>query len=276
MAETNTRPRPTPRTQSTLAGPDGGVSEGSSTTLPALHQRSITRWFEAIDAACRDEAPAPSTFLGPLQEFREHVCTLRERRFGPRRIDPNASWVERPTHFAQETDEVVAFVTSGDRGDWSWELFFQMRGDGEVVGVWAAGFAACPFVTVRAVQNGRAVWIERGEILRNLRGPESETRQRVSLLVTERLLQVRIEERKNEVTYLDEAFVECAGRRIRPLSCVPGAPYCLDDGRYTRIEPGERITLQFRVPASWIGCHAALVATGHYRVRVTRPPVELR
>lgn len=234
--------------------------------LSAVQARAIERWFDDAAAACASAEPTPpARFSGTAAELTEHVCPLLTRRDGPRVVDPDASWIERPSRRAPGA--TVASVGSGDRGDWSWELYFDLRPDGEIVAVWAGGFAACPYVVVRAGEG----WIERGEILRHLRGPEREARESLTVPVGERTLRIRIEERKNEVTYLDDVYLELGGQRVRPVRC-PRAAHCRDDQRYTRIEPGEALALAFRVPPSWLGRDASLVAEGHYRVRIEPPP----
>ncbi|MFK7989480.1 MAG: hypothetical protein AB8I08_25920 [Sandaracinaceae bacterium] len=241
--------------------------------MPEQHQRAVAHWIESLTVPCRRDAPIPPTYAGAERDFYEYVCAFRSGA-GAQRLDPDSNWIDRPDRVPHASDDVLAILSSGDRGDYSWELFFQMRADGQITGTWVGGFAACPFVVVRTLVKDEVRWLERGEILRNLRGPDAEARQSVTLPVTQRALTVRIEERKNEVTYLDDAYVQFGTRRIRPSNC-PRAPYCMDDGVHARIEPGEFIALDFEVPASWVGQEVSLFAEGHYRVRSEPPPAVL-
>ncbi len=255
---------------------DAGLAAEPATALgplPEAHRRAVARWLDAIEEPCQRRAPIPPTYVGPEDEFYEYACVFRSDA-RPRRTDPDTGWMERPSHVERAPDEVAAYIGSGDRGDYSWDIYFQMRGDGEITGVWLGGFAACPFVVVRAVVKNEVRWLERGEILRNLRGPATEARQSVRLPVTQRALTVRVEERKNEVTYLDDVYVELGGRRLRPVNC-PRAPFCRDDEIYARVEPGEFVVLDFEVPASWVGHDVSLFAEGHYFVRTEPPPALL-
>ena len=254
---------------------DAGAADAMPRELEPVHRRGIDAWFARTASSCRDSEEAPAGFRGTVEEAREYACPLVSSHYGPYRIDPSDSSFENPEgRSASEAGIVWASVGSGDIDDYSWEIYFRLEeSTGEVVDAWFGGGAACPFVVVRERRARDVRWIDHGEILRNLRGPDREVHQRLDVPVTESVVRLRIEERKNEVTYLDELYLEHAGRRVRPVSCARDASpeWCRDDGRYARIEPGERIAFEVRVPSAWVGQTIALVADGHYRIRLTPP-----
>jgi len=104
--------------------------------------------------------------------------------------------------------------------------------------------AACPCVYV----SGELV----GEILRNLRAPELEQWQELSIPTArvgdDGVLSVTLEETKPEVTHLDGVYLEVDGERVGRESCLhTPAAWCEVDGDRHVLSPGHSLELRFRV-----------------------------
>jgi len=132
-------------------------------------------------------------------------------------------------------------------------------------------FTACPYVYTRSAKG--APWVERGEVLRELRSPELEATQSLDVGgegtdCATGVLTVRMAELKEETTYLDAVWVELGGEQLAPRSCAegPSRAWCADDGRYARLEQGDTLDFEFEVPeALRLGCSGArLWANGYY------------
>jgi hypothetical protein len=118
--------------------------------------------------------------------------------------------------------------------------------------------AACPFVYV--LDGERAAFA--GEILRNLRGFDAYALQELSLPAGGGDgVHVRLTEEKDEVTYLDEIYLEVDGVRYEPVSCSSqSALFCRADHRAFVMRRGDSLDLSFDAPAG----SAVLYARGYY------------
>jgi len=123
--------------------------------------------------------------------------------------------------------------------------------------------AACPRVYLLAGDR----FEPRGEILRDLRGPELRAQQALALSPdrsrrpgTELVIELR--EEKDEVTFLDEVYLEVGDRRIDPADCG-AARYCAADGAYHLLHRGDRLRLTFSLEGTDAGS-VRLIATGYY------------
>ncbi len=108
--------------------------------------------------------------------------------------------------------------------------------------------AACPFVY--RVEGGEETFV--GEVLRDIRGSENATLQPLAIgQTTGGAVHFRLREEKEEVTFLDELYVEVDGVRLDPVSCAGGdGAYCAADGRPHVMRPGDELDVRFELPAS--------------------------
>lgn len=116
--------------------------------------------------------------------------------------------------------------------------------------------AACPWVYVDGVKVG--------EILRNLRGKAAYAAQPLALpAAAPGVLRVRVAEEEDEVTFLDEIWVEADGVRLEPLACAATAPpaYCAADHVPLRMVRGDAIELEFALPTATT---PTVIARGYY------------
>lgn len=125
--------------------------------------------------------------------------------------------------------------------------------------------AACPVVyVVGADRETRA-----GEILRDLRGIDADALQGLALDTAPRALRVRLREQKNEVTRLDEIYLDADGQRVDARACAARAqPWCEAGGGRLRLGQGDTLELVFDVPAG--AAVLTLFARGHYVPTPTR------
>lgn len=125
--------------------------------------------------------------------------------------------------------------------------------------------AACPWIYVETAAGDVKV----GEILRDLRGARAYALQALALPAAPRgPMIVRVAEEEDEVTFLDEIFVEADGARIYPSACADAAPpaYCAADHVPVRMRKGDVLRLAFELPA---GGEPTVFARGYY---VPTPP----
>ncbi len=109
--------------------------------------------------------------------------------------------------------------------------------------------AACPWVYVVGVDGPVRI----GEILRDVRGKAAYTLQDLALPAADRgPLHLRLAEEEDEVTFLDEIYVEVDGEKLAPAACATTAApaYCAADHVPYRLEKGDAIELTFDLPAS--------------------------
>lgn len=122
--------------------------------------------------------------------------------------------------------------------------------------------AACPFVWVK---QGNGDFRFMGEILRNLRGKAAYASQELELVgVSGGPLVVRLTEEKDEITFLDELYLEADGVRIDASECEgEGAPvWCTSDRISLRMVRGDVLETTFQVPPN--ASKVVLHATGYY------------
>lgn len=137
--------------------------------------------------------------------------------------------------------------------------------DGDQIVALHVAAAACPFVSVR----GEGGWVQQGEILRSLRDPRLQAAQALALPAAPTCstrVRVRLSEEKSETTFLDAAWLEVGERSLAPSLCAGGAraALCDDDGTFHRLHTGERVDLQFEVPAELACEPKTLWADGYY------------
>lgn len=122
------------------------------------------------------------------------------------------------------------------------------------------GLAACPWIYV----DGATGPVRVGEILRNVRGHEAYVLQDLALpAVAAGPLHVRVAEEKDEVTFLDEIYVEVDGLHLAPTACAAAtAPaYCAADHQPLRLQKGDVLDLTFDLPS---GATPTVFARGYY------------
>jgi hypothetical protein len=109
--------------------------------------------------------------------------------------------------------------------------------------------AACPWIYV----DGAAGPVRVGEILRDVRGRAAYALQHLALpAAAAGPLRVRVAEEEDEVTFLDEIYVEADGLRVAPTACATAAPqaYCVADHQPLRLARGDVLELTFDLPAA--------------------------
>lgn len=109
--------------------------------------------------------------------------------------------------------------------------------------------AACPWIYV----DGPAGLTRVGEILRDVRGQAAYTLQDLALpTAAAGPLRVRVAEEEDEVTFLDEIYVEVDGLHLAPTACAAAAPpaYCVADHQPLRLRKGDVLDLTFDLPAA--------------------------
>lgn len=116
--------------------------------------------------------------------------------------------------------------------------------------------AACPFVYVLEGHE----FEKRGEILRYLHRKDLEQTQTLPLGPVDGTVVVELREEKDEVTFLDDIWLDVDGTRIDPLDVAFAA-----DGHYHVLRKGDVLRLTFEAPAGT----ARLVATGYYEPLLT-------
>jgi hypothetical protein len=118
--------------------------------------------------------------------------------------------------------------------------------------------AACPFVYL--LEGDRATFA--GEILRNLRGFDAYALQELALPARAgHGVRVRLTEEKDEVTYLDEIYLEVDGVRFEPTSCATRSTlFCRADHRAHVMRRGDSLELAFDAPPGT----TRLYARGYY------------
>ncbi len=127
--------------------------------------------------------------------------------------------------------------------------------------------AACPWIYVE----GAGGPVKVGEILRELRGKTSSALQALELpAAPSGPLVLRVAEEEDEVTFLDEIFVEADGVRIYPASCAAAATpaYCQADHVPLRMRRGDVLALTFELPAATA---PVVFARGYYVPTPSRP-----
>lgn len=120
--------------------------------------------------------------------------------------------------------------------------------------------AACPWIYVDTADGPVKV----GEILRDLRGRTSYALQALALPAAPRgTLSLRVVEEEDEVTFLDEIYVEAGGERIYPTACSAAArpAYCEADHVPLRMQKGDVLRLAFELPAA---AEPVVFARGYY------------
>ena len=123
-----------------------------------------------------------------------------------------------------------------------------------------ANLAACPWIYV----DGAAGPIRVGEILRDVRGRAAYTLQDLALpAAAAGPLHVRVAEEEDEVTFLDEIYVDADGLHVAPTACATEAPpaYCAADHQPHRMERGDVLELTFELPR---GATPTVFARGYY------------
>jgi hypothetical protein len=109
--------------------------------------------------------------------------------------------------------------------------------------------AACPWIYV----DGPSGPIKVGEILRNVRGRAAYTLQDLALpAAAAGPLHLRVAEEEDEVTFLDEIYLDVDGLHVAPTACNLAAPpaYCVADHQAHRLTRGDVLDLTFELPAS--------------------------
>lgn len=120
--------------------------------------------------------------------------------------------------------------------------------------------AACPWVYVVGADGPVRI----GEILRDVRGKAAYTLQELALPAADRgPLHVRVAEEEDEVTFLDEVYVEVDGAKLAPAACATTAApaYCAADHVPYRMQKGDVLDLAFDLPAS---STPTIFARGYY------------
>ncbi len=120
--------------------------------------------------------------------------------------------------------------------------------------------AACPWIYV----DGADGPVKVGEILRNVRGKAAYTLQPLALPAADAgSLRIRVAEEEEEVTYLDEIYVEADGVRLAPTACATATPpaYCVADHQPLRLRQGDVLELTFDLPRSTT---PTIYARGYY------------
>jgi hypothetical protein len=122
--------------------------------------------------------------------------------------------------------------------------------------------AACPHVYL--LDGGAAVL--QGEILRNLNRAAREGKQ--SLLLDSDapatgVVTIELREEKDEVTYLDEIYLDAGGAMVPPRECTGSQAFCATDGVYHLLRRGDTLRLTFPVDAG-AAAPLRLFAAGYY------------
>ncbi len=107
--------------------------------------------------------------------------------------------------------------------------------------------SACPWIYVDGADGPVRV----GEILRDLRGRAAYALQDLALPAADAgAFRVRVAEEEDEVTFLDEIYLEVDGLRLAPTTCATMAPpaYCAADHRPFRMVKGDVLDLTFELP----------------------------
>ena len=153
-------------------------------------------------------------------------------------------------------------IGGGDSGPMAIWIDFFFDASDKIFGVNLGAGSACPFI---ATSFDGAPFVERGEILTDLRSPSLEATQDLSAAGPARCTRaiVRVLERKPETTYLDSIALEVDGVALAPVGC-PGAAYCSDDGVYHQIEQDRSIDVAFDLPRGADCRSARVIANGYY------------
>lgn len=120
--------------------------------------------------------------------------------------------------------------------------------------------AACPWIYVDTADGPVKV----GEILRDLRGRASYALQALALPAAPGgTFSLRVAEEEDEVTFLDEIYVEAGGERIYPTACSAAVPpaYCAADHVPLRMAKGDVLRLAFELSAA---AEPVVFARGYY------------
>ncbi len=119
--------------------------------------------------------------------------------------------------------------------------------------------AACPYVYLKI--NNKYVY--KGEIIRNLIGKESESNQKLDIgEVKKGLINIRIKEEKNEISYINSIYIEKNGKLFNPkILNNKGALLQKNDDKYIVLKKGEFIDLVYELDMK---SEIKINSTGYY------------
>jgi len=123
---------------------------------------------------------------------------------------------------------------------------------------------ACPYVNILKDDK----FVEISEILRNLRHKTLETSDSIDVplsLVQSNKLLFRIEERKSEITYMDNIFLIVNDNIVKP-DIEESHPLHTIDNSYFIFTQGDAIEISFQIPQDIKIKNIRIVATGYYEI----------